>query len=271
MNRYKEAKLLYEQGKSLRKISEELNINRKLLSRKLKEDGIIIRDPNKNSISKSKRIHELNETIFEVIDTEEKAYWLGFLYADGYIDKEKGFELTLKESDYDHLIKFQKFMQCDNNIAYRSQQKAYRIGIYSKKIAQDLINLGCFQAKSFTLKFPTSEQVPEDLIHHFMRGYFDGDGCITYGQGQLRFSVIGTPEFLNDYEAYLLTALNRTTVNKRLRRFDWTENTETINYSGNKQVNKIFNFLYKNATIYLERKYAKYIAVLGQKEENKES
>ena len=104
-----------------------------------------------------------------------------------------------------------------------------------------------------------------------MRGYFDGDGCITYGQGQLRFSVIGTPEFLNDYEAYLLTALNRTTANKRLRRFDWTENTETINYSGNKQVNKIFNFLYKNATIYLERKYAKYIAVLGQKEENKES
>lgn len=271
MARYEEAKMLYLQGKSLRKISEELGINRKLLSRKLKEDGIIIRDINKNNISKSKRFHQLNDTIFEIIDTEEKAYWLGFLYADGYISKDRGIELTLKESDYEHLKKFQKFMGCDNDIVYRKQQKAYRIGVYSKKIAEDLIKLGCFQAKSYILQFPTKEQVPDHLVPHFMRGYFDGDGCIAYSQGQLRFSVISTPEFLDVYEYYILKILNRSNNNKRLKRSDWSERTETISYAGNCQVQKIFNFLYNNATIYLERKHAKFIAVLGQKEDNIES
>jgi hypothetical protein len=269
MDRYNEAKLLYEQGKSLRQISKELNINRKLLSKKLKEDGIVIRDINKNNVPKSKRIHKLNDKIFETIDTEEKAYWLGFLYADGYVNSNKGIELSLKESDYEHLIKFQQFMGCDNNIVYRPIQKAYRIGIYSKKIAQDLINLGCVQAKSLILEFPTEEQVPKHLISHFMRGYFDGDGSLTFSQGQLRFSVLGTSKFLDIYESFILNCLDRKTSNKRSTKSDST--VESIQYGGNTQVFKIFNFLYNDATIYLERKHAKYIAVLGQEEDNTKS
>lgn len=265
MINYDRAKELYAQGKSLRTISQELNINRKSLSKKFKEDGIIIRDPNKNSVSKAKRIHALNDSIFEIIDTEEKAYWLGFLYADGYININHGVELCLAECDYEHLVKFQSFMECDNDITYRPDTKSYRISIYSKKVAQDLINLGCFQAKSLILNFPTSEQVPEELIHHFMRGYFDGDGSIATSapnrgtRRQLRFSILGTNAFLDGYDKRILNVLKRTTPNKRGRDGE----TYHIQYSGNKQVGIIFDYLYNNSTIYLDRKYTKFIAVLG--------
>lgn len=163
-DQYLKAKEMYiNKNISLRKISNELNINRKLLSKKLKEDNILIRDKNKNSISKAKRFNSFDNNIFKKIDNEEKAY---------------------------------------------------RIAIYSKELAMDLIKLGCFQNKSLILKFPTEQQVPKHLIHHFMRGYFDGDGCVTSGQGQLRFSVIGTKLFLEKYEDHLLKQLNRTKSNK---------------------------------------------------------
>ena len=260
-NQYEQAKKLYKQGKSLRQIGEVLNIDRKKLSKKLKEDGIIIRDPNKNTGGKAKRIKEVDETIFENIDTEEKAYWLGFLYADGYVNNRQ-VELTLKADDLEHIEKFKNFMKSNHKISYRKDINAYRITICSTKIAYDLNNLGCVQAKSLILTFPTEEQVPNDLIHHFMRGYFDGDGCISYGQGQYRLCILGTSDFLDEYENYILNVLDRTNRNKR----KLNGQASSIQYAGTKQVNKIYNFLYKNATIYLERKYNKFLknAVLGQ-------
>lgn len=260
---YENAKKLYKEGKSLRQIGDLLNIDRKKLSKKLKEDGIIIRDPNKNSVSKgkAKRIKKVDESIFERIDTEEKAYWLGFLYADGYVN-DRQIELTLKAEDLEHIKKFKAFTKSEHKISYRKEINAYRITICSPKIALDLMNLGCTQAKSLTLTFPTKEQVPEHLVHHFMRGYFDGDGCISYGQGQYRLCILGTDIFLDKYEDYILNTLNRTNRNKR----KYNGLASSIQYAGTEQVYKIYNFLYKNATIYLERKYNKFLknAVLRQ-------
>lgn len=122
--------------------------------------------------------------------------------------------MTLKKDDLSHIEKFKSFMKCDNRISFREKQQAYRISIYSKELSDDLTKLGCFQNKSLKLKFPTSKQVPDKLIHHFMRGYFDGDGCICFGQGQLRFSVIGTKDFLLEYEKIILKVLNRKKSNK---------------------------------------------------------
>lgn len=260
---YERAKELYKQGKSLRQIGDLLGISRKGLSKKLKEDGIIIRDPNKNSVQngKAKRFKEVDESIFEIIDTEEKAYWLGFLYADGYVN-DKQVELALKAEDIEHIKKFKAFMKSEHKISYKSSTDSYRITICSSKIASDLSRLGCIQAKSLVLTFPNKEQVPEHLIHHFMRGYFDGDGCIAYGQGQYRLSILGTDKFLDKYEDYILSILDRTNRNKR----KLNGQASSIQYAGTKQVNKIYNFLYKDATIYLERKYNKFLknAVLGQ-------
>lgn len=74
-DQYLKAKEMYiNKNMSLRKISNELNINRKILSNKLKEDDILIRDKNKNSVSKAKRFNLFDNNIFKKIDNEEKAY-----------------------------------------------------------------------------------------------------------------------------------------------------------------------------------------------------
>lgn len=241
---------MYKAGKSLTQIGKELNVNRKRLSRDFKKLGI--------NIIQNGQKHIYNYNIFKQIDTEEKAYWLGFLYADGYVNIDKGIELTLQESDYEHLKKFRNFIGDETiDITYKESVNAYRVSIYSKEIAQDLINLGCVQAKSLILQFPTEEQVPNHLIHHFMRGYFDGDGCVYYSHGQLAFSILGTSEFLDKYEEYVLNSMEREKSTRRLHDKRLMNNTESIQYTGNVQCGKWFNFLYNNATIYLQRKYNK--------------
>lgn len=294
---------LYNNGYSLMKITRELKLDKNTLSKQLEKRGIRKRkkrgrkytqfdnqileyyknnesiynislkfgistnavtncliDHNVLDSNRTTRSNKYDKNIFKMIDTEEKAYWLGFLYADGYVDINKGIELTLKADDLEHIEKFKAFMKSNHKISYRKNVNAYRICITSQELAQDLTNLGCYQAKSLTLKFPTKEQVPEHLIHHFMRGYFDGDGCICMNKKQLIFSVLGTKEFLDKYEKIILNVLNKNKPNKRHN----DGKAYNIRYGGNKQCEKIFDFLYKDATIYLKRKYDKFIAVLGQ-------
>lgn len=121
-----------------------------------------------------------NRYIFDKIDTEEKAYWLGFLYADGSVgSKEDKIELSLAACDYNHIQKFKDFIGLDNKISYRKKQNAYRYSFRDKTFKEVLIKQGCVPKKSLILTFPTIDQVPVELIRHFIRGYFDGDGYFT--------------------------------------------------------------------------------------------
>lgn len=147
------------------------------MSRKLKAKGIeIINHQNET---------KFNEHIFDVIDTEEKAYWLGFIFADGYISsRDNGFELSLKGSDIEHLHKFNKFMEHNkDNVKLgevKNKDKTFlrcRWGIVNKHLWNTLNNLGCTPRKSLTLQFPN---ISEELEIPFIRGYFDGDGCLSY-------------------------------------------------------------------------------------------
>ena len=237
---------MYNNNFSIEKISKELNVSTNLV-------WLCLRDNNYKINSYKK--HTCNEDIFEKIDNEEKAYWLGFLYADGYVNN-NGIELTLSEIDKEHIEKFKNFLNASNNLKYKEQTKAYRLSIYSTKIAKDLTNLGCYKNKSLTLQFPTEEQVPKELIHHFMRGYFDGDGCICIPKAkykpQRHFSVIGTKDFLDKYDEIILNlGVNKTKYSSEGQAY-------SVKHCGNIQVQKIYDFLYKNATIYLDRKYYKF-------------
>ena len=114
--------------------------------------------------------------------------------ADGYIvSKRRGkdnklrsrLELCLQKNDKKHLKKFAKSLNATypikDGIAQRNGKKTFRsvIEIYNKELCQDLINYGCVQNKSFCLKYPL---IPYNLNRHFIRGYFDGDGCISYNK-----------------------------------------------------------------------------------------
>ena len=191
---------------------------------------------------------------FEKIDTEEKAYWLRFLYADGNVSKsEDKIELSLAEVDLKHIQKFKEFMGIENKICYREQQKAYRISFRSQSCKQDLIDKGCVPAKSLILKFPNEEQVPKELIRHFIRGYFDGDGWFTNTEKCFQTGIIGTKEFIEGTFKYLEENNIKTTCkifNKG--------NVFKYNLNSYHDVKNFFFFFYKDSSIYLDIIYVHY-------------
>ena len=136
-----------------------------------------------------------NKNYFKQITTETQAYWLGFLYADGCISrfyrneklKSMSLELTLQSNDIKHLENFRNDLEANIPIQHKiisNKYEADRIVINCTYMCQDLINLGCTPTKSLTLEFPNNEIVPKHLLKHFIRGYFDGDGGISYTEGE---------------------------------------------------------------------------------------
>lgn len=250
---YEQAKELFLQGKSIRSISEQLGYDRKKLSQQLKADGLNIKA---RGITKGTQKYNHNTNTFKVIDNEEKAYWLGFLYADGSIYRPRGtVELGLADKDRTHLEKFRDFISPELPVKTRKVKLnneiylASRIQLVNMEITNDLIDKGCVEAKSLVLNFPSYDIVPQHLIHHFMRGYFDGDGsCFVRSDGQIHFSILGTEQFLLDYYKHLKdTGLN-------LNKMGYDGNARNLHWSGNKIYKLFKDYLYRDATIYLARK-----------------
>lgn len=203
---------------------------------------------------------------FTVIDTEEKAYWLGFLCADGSVStNEDKIELGLAEKDLDYLEKFKKFMNLPNKICYRASTKSYRFSFRSQNLKADLIKLGCVPQKSLILQFPSFEQVPKHLIRHFMRGYFDGDGWFSNTFKAFEVGILGTQDFVENY-------INLLGLNKINKIHNTKTNTITKKYvsSAVEDVTIWLDFIYKDAKVYLNRKYEKYLDFLknGKRKNN---
>lgn len=244
---------------SLTKIGEKYGIERHSFSRRLKELGIeVINHQNKL---------KFDNTVFDSIDTEEKAYWLGFIYADGYVSSNNNkFELSLKADDINHLEKFNLFIKgskdkvkinkvkCNETICLRC-----RINLSDEHFRKKLIELGCVPNKSLILQFPDINIFKsENLIKHFIRGYWDGDGCLSWTDKEHRepaISLLGTEHFLLNTQnnlplkhLYSLRLANYNTNNKV---------TKTFSISG-KNAYLLTKYLYEDSTIYLDRKYEKY-------------
>ena len=205
-----------------------------------------------------------NSSFFHEINTPQKAYWLGFLYADGYVAKDNAIRLNLKKDDEDHLNKFMKAIEYTNGRVKYSQKKVeekiYELAycqIKDATMASDLADKGCINKKSLILTFPSKDKLPEHLYSHFIRGYFDGDGCLTWsisGKNKRRnykINFVGTEALLNEIKRIL---------GKEKLALEHHDNYCVLNISGNKQVFTILNFLYKDSydDIYLTRKKQKY-------------
>jgi intein-encoded DNA endonuclease-like protein len=199
---------------------------------------------------------------FEKIDTEEKAYWLGFLYADGSVGStESKVELSLAEKDFHHIEKFKEFMGINNKIAYRDKAKAYRISFRSDSCKQDLIKQGCIPKKSLILKFPTKQQVPFYLIRHFIRGYFDGDGWFTNTDSCFQIGLIGTVDFIKGF----LDTVDNININTQNKIFTVhrEDGAKRYVFGAINDVTNFLNWIYKDANIYLDRKYELYLDFLN--------
>lgn len=249
----------YNSGKSLAKISKEYSVGTDTLSRMLKKAGIeVVNQQNKL---------RFNENVFDSIDTEEKAYWLGFIFADGCICSHKEgkkptykFEITLAGEDVEHLRKFNKFMEhCEDNVKYKpvkykdTIRDCYRWAVTNKHLWETLNSYGCTPNKSLTLEFPDISIFKDPkLVIHFIRGYFDGDGCISFcdkTHTKPTIGVVGTKDFLNKIQEYTLNRNVTLTKNH-------SKNEATKVYACNGMSCLAFLYmLYYKSNIYLDRKY----------------
>jgi len=215
--------------------------------------------------------NDINFKFFDQINTEEKAYCLGFLYADGCVSvKNSDYCLSLKlhKQDLSILEKIKNLLSTSVPIKVAREKYCY-FRINRKEICQQLIHLGCVPKKSLILQFPTPDQVPQDLIHHFIRGYSDGDGCITShqlktGRKDFAWTIVSTNNFCQSLSQILKEKLS---INCHIRTTDLSKKntiTETLSVGGSLQLAKVLDWMYQDSTIHMERKYQKYLAFKSQ-------
>ena len=225
--------------------------NRKNLAKKYKTDANKLRN---YIIEKGHRVENFDINTFEVIDTEEKAYWLGFLYADGAIsnDRRNSIELSLKLDDFGHLEKFKHFLKCD--LSVKKDSFRCRLTLTNGKLRQDLINLGCTPRKSFTITFPTLDS---NLERHFIRGFFDGDGCITRSIKNGIWDSASISCASKEFTKVLKDKLSLIVDMNTIVIYNTTPKLETMLFRTYNFTN-LMHYLYDDCTIYLDRKYDRY-------------
>ena len=207
--------------------------------------------------------YKFKEDYFEVIDHEKKAYWLGFLCADGCIASDRDrVHITLSDRDYNHLIKLKLVLGLKHEIRrfesmckdYKQPSKKCSLQFGSIKLVKDLIRHGCVRHKTQDLKFPESLVV--SMIPHWIRGFVDGDGSFNMGGGYLGFSVCGTFDVINNINLYL-------DLNLKINQDKRTPNLYYIQTRKYSNLVKIAYSLYDGAETFLERKREKLNDILG--------
>lgn len=260
----------YNEGATISQLMLKYDSDRHRMINVLRIIGATIRPDHLTHAKK----YTIDDTFFERVDTEEKAYILGLLYADGYNDtKNSCIRLTLAETDKVILEKINKILGHNKPLRFYERvsknpnwQDAWALDIENKKMCLDLEKLGCMKAKTHILEFPTEEQVPSYLHHHFIRGYFDGDGCITSSISKVSdkrnpsygISFVGNLPFLLKIQEILMLKLNFNKTKMSKRHKNRVDTIFTLCYSGNKQVSLYGEYIYKNATIFLDRKKNKF-------------
>lgn len=263
---------LYKEGVSAKKLGFKFKIDKRRVQKWAKENDCL------RSLNDSRRTTFFNQEYFDNIDTKEKAYWLGFLYADGYNNKNTStVSVALKGEDIAHLEKFaielklpidkiKKYTSSTVSNGIKKKYTACSLRLYSKYLCDVLTNKGCPQAKSFIIKYP--DWLDDRFNNHFIRGIFDGDGCLTFRQKQRewKFSITGTKECCNKINEILNKILN---LNCGLYYISKTNNnTYDLMTSGNEKIKKILDWLYEGSdeSCRLDRKYDKYLQLCIQQD-----
>jgi DNA-binding CsgD family transcriptional regulator len=247
----------YQVNKKTSDIANRFGIDSSTVRDIVRRNGLKVR-----SISESVRKYNFDYSFFEKIDSEEKAYYLGFIVADGCIHKNT-LAITIQEQDSYILDKLKSILKFDGilyNINYKKKSDKFSnqrgINLISNKLVSDLEKYGVVSKKSHKTKFPN---IPESLQNHFIRGVFDGDGCVNISDKTLNINIVGNRELIEEIQKILIKncVLNKTKFGKSK-----SENIVYVRYGGNLQCKKIFDYLYKDSNIFLQRKYDKFISVL---------
>lgn len=214
-------------------------------------------------------VYKYDRNKFSSICTEEDAYWLGFLYADGYVCESNSsywFGVELQYRDIEHLEKLNKFMDSDMHIdtffkkspCSDNMCKMCKLCFYSKKLFNNLVKCGCVQRKSKIIKMPF-DVVPDGLMRHFIRGYFDGDGsCGIYKHSDRKYLMYPSAKIACGSRDFVVQLKDYLTLHEIKCGIVNDNGCYDIFFKGKNNVPKFLDYMYNNSTIYLNRKYKIY-------------
>lgn len=244
---------MYNTGLSCQKIADRLKCSEAFVNKKLRKLNIVKRS------NSTYRKRKFNDRFFDVIDNEEKAYWLGFLFADGCVQNKKTGQklISLAVTDKEVIDKF--IFSINGDFETKTYKGIHVVHLTSDIMFNSLVKLGCVPRKSLVLRFP---ELQDNLIHHFIRGYFDGDGSVyitkpknynktTTVYSSIGVGICGTKEFLEKVSEKSST--NKAKKDKRKENNIWY-----LSFSGTKKAKAFYEYLYKDASLYLSRKKDKF-------------
>lgn len=236
----------YQNGESSLEIAKRYQCDGSSVTRLLKRSGV-----------ESRYQYSVDDSFFTNIDTEAKAYTLGFFTADGCLTKQG--VMSIRVCDRDVVEKIQVAMKHTGPIRVLPPQKnfpdrqvSYALDIKRPQLEADLIRWGCCPNKSFKTVFPADLINPE-LRRHFVRGLFDGDGSLKKDtRKSYIFQIAGTAALLGPILSLIRKATN---VSGGIYPHS---SIFVMNIGGNLQVRRVLDWLYRDCSIYMERKYQLY-------------
>jgi len=236
---------MYQSGYSADKIGKKFGYHETSILEFLRKQDVEIHNI---------RTYFFDETFFECINTEAKAYILGFACGDSY-NSDDAFITCITDREIVEIIKKEMKYEGDIKVIqpkYKHRKVQYKLAISSRKLCKDLCDKGCMRAKTHILKFPSIDKVPEHLLHHWCRGLFDADG--TLGKyNKLSLSITGSKYVLEGLRNYLLSKFDYG--GSMCLSYKYSTDIYKWSAGGDIACKKFAHFIYDDATIYLKRKY----------------
>jgi len=199
-------------------------------------------------------LYNLDEEYFNNVNTPNKAYFLGLFHADG-CNGGRYISINLQEGDKHILEEIRKDMKYEGPLKYVIKNKKkehiknqWNLKIISPKITKRLVEIGYPKNKTFSIKFP--KFLEKNLIRHFIRGIFDGDGCLLATKYNA-FNIIGTLDTVEGIQTYFKDELS---VPSKIRT-TMSEGIFTVNVIRVGHIFKVLSHLYEDAELKLQRKY----------------
>ena len=247
-------KELYIQGKTCQQIAELYGVSKCTISRLLRKNNVETREP-----SQYMRKYSVDEDFFDVIDTPEKAYVIGILWADGCNYPPRNVvRLGLQAGDKQILEDISRLINSDKPLQFVKgrdrEQDTYALNIVNKHISKVLDSLGMHQAKSLILEFP--QWLDVKLYPAFIRGYYDGDGGLSKREHTYNVQIVGTSNMCYA----MMNILSNIGIASKVYNTAHNDVTKSLYIGCKDNVKNFLDWIYKDATIYLNRKYDLYIS-----------
>lgn len=244
---------LYVNGKRIPEIAEIYGLDRHTIGRVFKRNGF----------ETDRKTYHCDEHYFDNVDNQDKAYIAGLLWSDGCNQLKRGtVTIQLQERDKEILEQIKIVSKNErpllkNALSEINQnwQDSITLTWQSHHLSKVLNDYGMVPRKSLVLEFPN--WMDESLYGHFLRGYVDGDGSIYYSENRnvFRVSMVGTKMFLGVVQDICTKIGVKTSMHHKK---EYNDITFTLTTTSNTGTLQLLNWLYKDANLKLQRKYAKY-------------